>query len=80
LHKWSPCSWLDVVIPHPSTYSCSRLGYSGCSSPDIIGGGDHLLTTSNEEAACSGPKCSQNAVNCNIGSAHFWSCRPLLRQ
>jgi hypothetical protein len=42
LHDCSPCSWLDGVVFHPSTYSCSSLGYSGCSPPHIHGGGDKV--------------------------------------
>jgi hypothetical protein len=73
LDNCKPGSWLDGVIPHPSTYSCSSLRYSGCSpSLDSLGGGDHPRTTCSEEAACSGPKCGQSAGSFNIDSGHFW--------
>jgi hypothetical protein len=72
LRDCSPCSWLDVVLPHLSTYSCSRLGCFGhFASLNILGGGDHPHTPGSREAACSGPRCDQSVGNCNIGSDHF---------
>jgi hypothetical protein len=65
LHDCSPCSWLDGVSRHLSTYSCRSLEYSDYSPPRIHGGYDDLRTTDIEEATYSGPKCVRSAGNCS---------------
>jgi hypothetical protein len=67
LHESSLCNLLGAAIPHLAGCNCSRLGHSlSTVSPDTHDGDVHPNTTGNKEAACSAPRCGQNADNCSI--------------
>jgi hypothetical protein len=67
LHDYSLCNLLGAAIPHLAVCNCSRLGHSLSSvSLGTQDGDAHPHSTGSEKAACSAPRCGQNADNCSI--------------
>jgi hypothetical protein len=72
LHDYNLCNLLGAAIPCLAGHNCSRLGHSLNSVlPGTHNGNDHPQTTGSEKAACSAPRCGQNADNCSIVYALF---------